>query len=361
MWILSWLLARYQELSSVTDRYFRPIIDAARFSYFWAVDKGRDAITRSWIYTTAVTAIESARRRAGLQQIMDAASNLFGFAQQKIQLQKNYFDRLITNNVISLKNKIISGLSTAKVEVFKFVTNPINWIRNNSGKIGNALRFISTKVIPAVAIVYNLLPRIANNDRESIWTVLERQKNTLVWILENPADFFITIAQTYLLVILEWLGAYALGTVEATLPVFPKLSELQPDFPGKPPTIKPDGIGKISAPVEPKYISGNIFSTAHPGLDLGLITGQPVYAVHSGTVTFAGTSPAGFGIYVVLAGNGIWSRYFHLSQIKVSSGQRVASGQVVGSGGSTGFSTGPHLHLEIKIHNVYVDPLTIIP
>ncbi len=94
----------------------------------------------------------------------------------------------------------------------------------------------------------------------------------------------------------------------------------------------------------------------HTGLDLHGETGAPVRATADGTVTTAGWS-GGYGKAVdVDHGNGISTRYAHLSSIDVHVGQIVKTGQIVGKVGSTGRSTGPHLHYETRVRGEAVDP-----
>ncbi|HEY2135340.1 MAG TPA: M23 family metallopeptidase, partial [Xanthobacteraceae bacterium] len=94
----------------------------------------------------------------------------------------------------------------------------------------------------------------------------------------------------------------------------------------------------------------------HTGLDFRGNTGDPIHATASGTVTIAGWS-GGYGRMVeVDHGNGLATRYGHMSEIDVKVGQPIKIGQVVGRLGSTGRSTGPHLHYETRIGGEAVDP-----
>lgn len=102
-----------------------------------------------------------------------------------------------------------------------------------------------------------------------------------------------------------------------------------------------------------------IFGTyrLHSGVDIGADYGSPVYATASGTVTIA-TYDAGGGYYIHLAhDDGTASRYLHLSGFNCYVGQHVRKGAVIGYVGSTGNSTGPHLHFEFWINGTPVDPL----
>lgn len=96
--------------------------------------------------------------------------------------------------------------------------------------------------------------------------------------------------------------------------------------------------------------------TRHQGIDIGIPAGTPVRSPAPGTVTTA-TSGGGYGRYVrVDHGNGVTSLYGHLQRIDVRAGQRVEKGHVLGLAGSTGRSTGPHLHYELSVEGKAVDP-----
>ncbi len=97
-------------------------------------------------------------------------------------------------------------------------------------------------------------------------------------------------------------------------------------------------------------------SRTHAGIDFAARTGTPVVAARAGRVIFAASS-AGYGKRIDLDhGGGITTRYAHLSEISVRLGQNVAAGAVIGRVGSTGRSTGPHLHFEIRRDGIAVDP-----
>lgn len=95
----------------------------------------------------------------------------------------------------------------------------------------------------------------------------------------------------------------------------------------------------------------------HSGQDIDAQTGDPVVAGASGKVTFTGWQN-GYGQLIVIDhGGGLTTRYGHLSHIDITQGETVERGQFIGRVGSTGRSTGPHLHYEIRINDEPVDPL----
>lgn len=95
----------------------------------------------------------------------------------------------------------------------------------------------------------------------------------------------------------------------------------------------------------------------HPGVDLAIAAGSPVYAAKPGTVIKAGVAGSYGNLIIVQHENGISTRYAHLSRFNVKQGDKVNAGQRIGSVGSTGNSTGPHLHFEIRVNNKPIDPL----
>jgi murein DD-endopeptidase MepM/ murein hydrolase activator NlpD len=101
----------------------------------------------------------------------------------------------------------------------------------------------------------------------------------------------------------------------------------------------------------------------HNGWDIANPEGTPVYAVDEGVVKFAGWSDRGYGNMVVIDHGGRYQTlYAHLRDApSVSEGQSVAAGQVIGYMGNTGFSTGPHLHFEIRHGSALIDPGPYIP
>lgn len=115
----------------------------------------------------------------------------------------------------------------------------------------------------------------------------------------------------------------------------------------------------ITSPFGHRSSPGGIGSTYHKGVDIsgGGIYGAPIVAADSGTIVQAGDNGWGYGNLVIIDhGNGIMTYYGHMSSVAVGSGQTVAKGQVIGYVGSTGHSTGPHCHFEVRVNGTAVDP-----
>ena len=101
-------------------------------------------------------------------------------------------------------------------------------------------------------------------------------------------------------------------------------------------------------------------SRPHEGIDVSAPMGAPIIAPASGTVVKVGRENGYGNVVEIDHGNGIVTRYAHCSRIDVRHGQRVTRGQSIAAVGSTGLSTGPHLHYEIHINGKVVDPLTYV-
>ena len=97
-------------------------------------------------------------------------------------------------------------------------------------------------------------------------------------------------------------------------------------------------------------------SRPHKGNDYAAPTGTPTYAAAAGTVITAGWSNSAGNWVVISHGNGLVTKYMHHSSICVSAGQRVAKGQQIGYVGSTGYSTGAHLHFQVELNGTPVNP-----
>ena len=100
----------------------------------------------------------------------------------------------------------------------------------------------------------------------------------------------------------------------------------------------------------------------HTGMDMAVPTGTPIRAALPGTVTVSKYNAGGYGYYVMIDhGSGLATLYGHCSSLLVQAGQTVEAGDIIALSGSTGRSTGPHLHFEVRVHGERTDPRKYLP
>ena len=113
----------------------------------------------------------------------------------------------------------------------------------------------------------------------------------------------------------------------------------------------------VQGTISSRYgVSSRIRVSTHTGLDIAATTGTPIKVVSDGTVTFAGWSGSYGYLVKVDHGNGVETWYGHTSKMYVTAGEKVSAGETIAAVGSTGNSTGPHLHFEIRINGKTVNP-----
>lgn len=117
----------------------------------------------------------------------------------------------------------------------------------------------------------------------------------------------------------------------------------------------------VSGPVSLEFGQSDLpYQPFHTGIDIASPThevGDPIIAFMSGTVTYADETKTGFGKHIIIDhGHHVTSIYGHLDSIAVAVGQPVEAGTVIGTRGSTGWSTGPHLHFQINVFGIPVNP-----
>lgn len=120
----------------------------------------------------------------------------------------------------------------------------------------------------------------------------------------------------------------------------------------------PQAAGRFNWPTISRRISQYFRGWRHTGLDIAAPAGQPIYAAEDGVVITSGWSRGGYGNYIIIDhGDGVQTLYAHNSRNLVERGDRVSKGQVIGRIGSTGRSTGPHVHFEVRLDGNRVNPL----
>lgn len=122
------------------------------------------------------------------------------------------------------------------------------------------------------------------------------------------------------------------------------------------------GTGTFVWPAANHYLSGNDYWSGHLAIDIAAGEGAAIYAADSGVVVFAGPAFGGYGNMVMIDhGNGYQTLYAHMSSVGAGCGASVSQGQYIGIAGSTGRSTGAHLHFEVRYQGGFVSPWFVLP
>ncbi|HEV7613610.1 MAG TPA: M23 family metallopeptidase [Steroidobacteraceae bacterium] len=130
-------------------------------------------------------------------------------------------------------------------------------------------------------------------------------------------------------------------------------------------TVPEQYAGSLRWPLDAYIVSseyGDRWGKMHKGMDMAADAGEPVYAIAAGEVIYAGDGLRGYGNVVILRHDRKTSSlYAHNSELKVKQGEQVAQGALIALLGSTGHSTGPHVHFEIRDGDTAVNPRTVLP
>jgi murein DD-endopeptidase MepM/ murein hydrolase activator NlpD len=139
-----------------------------------------------------------------------------------------------------------------------------------------------------------------------------------------------------------------------------QIAALEAANPGIDPVLGPVGSFGLEWPIAGP-VTQEFGHTGHPGIDIAAAYGTPIHAAGTGVVIFAGWE-GGYGNYTCISHGGpISTCYGHQSAIYVTVGQTVSRGQIIGAEGSTGYSTGPHVHFEVRVDGAVRNPLLFIP
>jgi len=152
-----------------------------------------------------------------------------------------------------------------------------------------------------------------------------------------------------------WQGQNSVGNIPASAGHSVKYRFIWPEPTGQ----LTQAFGPTTLSFEPAM---NGFPHFHAGIDIAEPVDSPILAADDGVVALVGAGPYGYGNYVVLAhAGGLTTLYGHMNAALVKPGDRVTQSQVIGLEGSTGNSTGPHLHFELRIAGQPVDPSPYLP
>ncbi len=259
----------------------------------------------------------------------------------------------ITPKEVIQGEPVLIQISGAKISDIKKLTfkktslNIFNYQNKPSALLGIDLNEKAGDY-PITLILKNGLPAQAGISTSTILTVKSREKEITFLAVpnqlggnssSNQTKVVNTLAQENAILAVIKTGAKAFWTKKFIYPILG-------------PVVVTDeyGFGRTSGD----------YTIAHKGTDFKASSGTKIVAINRGVVRIARTFQVYGKVVVVDHGFGVMSFYLHLSKIKVNVGELVEQGQLIGLSGSTGFSTGPHLHLSIRINNISIDPIKFL-
>ena len=240
--------------------------------------------------------------------------------------------------------KVQDGDTVASIaNKFGISVDTIRWQNGFTGdkiKVGQTL-----KILPVTGIAHT----VAKGD--TVYSIAKKYDADAQAIVDFPFNTF-TNDETFELAIGQTVIVPD-GVMPAAQAATPRPRQITPDAG----TVTASG--QFVWPTQGTITQG--FSWYHPGIDIANQSEPLDVAADNGKVIYAGWDATGYGNMVLIDhGNGYKTRYAHLSQIMVISGQNIGRGQTIGKMGSTGHSTGPHTHFEIILNGVHVNPLNYL-
>ncbi|HXI15909.1 MAG TPA: M23 family metallopeptidase, partial [Chloroflexota bacterium] len=350
----------------------------------WLQEKVPEIVQKLTIWAAAITDWIAPRIPVLLEEGGKLLTGLLTWVTEKgVPLAKQF----VTEWVPAMINWVLQAETDLVPKVGAFITGLLAWVTEKGPPL--AYTFLSEWVPAAIGWVAEAAIKILPNLAMLLGTIA-------LWVVSDgiPAiwTLFVSLGGAIVKGVLDGIGnlkdqlANAIGDAVggAIEEGKRRMSEWRPSLPeikmpvlgrggggmgGLPvPAISPGGWNSPvpGAAISQEYgrtpYSGIYPGGIHTGIDLAAALGRNVFAASSGTVARAGWDSSGYGNMVVIAhGNGLSTLYGHLNKIDVSAGQQVASGQDIGDLGSTGNSSGPHVHFELLRNGSHFNPRSLIP
>lgn len=360
MWLLNYLLGISSRVITLFSSYYFRVINAARFAFSWAVREADKAFNRAKAKAIALFNIAkvvaslalSVAKSFILRQIALAKAKaiaLFNIATVAASLATSILRGFLLGQIGSVRAFVSREVERAKATLKLFVDARI------LDRIGGLF-----DLIPLVRFIKDLRALLSAENLAKLNTLLKDKFQTLTLIVNNPVGFLVAFWRTFMLTFLDFALGYALGTTNRELPPWPSFGNGGGGpfpSPGPGPAPLP---GELVSPLPRLRISGHRFTPGHLGLDLGCTQQDAVFAMHNGIIETARFSSVGYGFNVTIRGGPWWTRYAHLKAEGLRPIGAVSAGQVIGICDNTGNSSGDHLHLEIKKHGRFVDPVPLL-
>ncbi|HBC84470.1 MAG TPA: hypothetical protein DCZ30_03295 [Clostridiales bacterium] len=272
---------------------------------------------------------------------------------------KNGFEKVIEEDILTSKEVNVAYITLASLPSYEFKL--IDKACNTNEQE------ILDKIAKSSETTYKMYAITLDGNNQSYVNTMEEAEEVVSKIKEDnsKSDLKLGITEIYT-TNLEELNTVKVADAESTISNTVNEAEKQKQAQKKQEQEKSNKVfNGVYFSVKP--VTGTITSrfgskesirkSAHKGIDIGAPNGTPIYAAADGTVTYASYNSGGYGNLVIIShGNGIETYYGHCSKLYVKKGQSVSAGDNIAAVGSTGRSTGNHLHFEIRQNGSQINP-----
>lgn len=311
-----------------------------------------------WTLSVAIAGWTQYRATADRLSLLDREAKV-ATAEERVDAYRDDIDAVASDLV--KRQDFIEDMVASLPEDAKAVAN----VSDSSGEAAKTVDKVSVSIPEAAALARieaRQLAFVEGLTRYADWRA-QRAANALKQLGLDPRSMLIRADRTAMGGPLEKLATSRDGSID---PRFERLglsiarmAALENGLAGVP-QVEPAALEYISSGFGYRRDPFTGAAAMHKGLDFRGPTGAPIYAAAKGVVSFVGRK-SGYGKVVEVShGNGLMTRYAHMSAFRAKVGQKVVAGQTIGAIGSTGRSTGPHLHFEVRINDRAVNPRTFL-
>jgi murein DD-endopeptidase MepM/ murein hydrolase activator NlpD len=279
--------------------------------------------------------------------------NDFSINRKQVSIEQNTItpDSVVSSRTETIEYEVQTGDTVSAIaQKFNLKVNTILWANNLSAfsliRPGNKLTILPTD---------GILHTVSRNETIGAIANLYGVDNNQISEYNDISGDIISINQKLIIPGALKKAPSPVRPVAST-PKAPSIPTINSN-PSTAASIPSDG--RMAWPTQGHRIT-QYYSWRHTGLDIANKTGTPIYAAEAGTIEFSGWS-TGYGNNIIINhGGGKKTRYAHMTEMYVRVGQQVAKGAHIAAMGSTGWSTGPHIHFEVIINGVKQNPLNYI-
>jgi murein DD-endopeptidase MepM/ murein hydrolase activator NlpD len=373
MWIIDWLLTRYNQLYYLLDVWYNELKRFAVNGFdYWTrkIDDARNYLLGqiSYWYNQSIKAVNDLNTYLSGQiaywynKAIKAKDDLGAYLSGQINYWYNQAIKAVNDlkkwagdEIIYWYNKAIKAINDTSAYLLKQINDLIKGVGVDLDKLKlYLLKQINDFISDALKKVLEWLAPLT--------LFINKWGPFLLGFFNQPGAYIWGFIEIYIYPWAEWYLAYILGGVNIPPPVRPNFWGAGAG--GAVGTPPPGGSGSLVWvwPTVRHDISGYHFEPGHPGIDIGESNGDPIMAAEAGIIIFMGWTTNGYGNLIKIAHREGWeTRYAHLMSFATALGQNVTPGQLIAFADSTGNSTGPHLHFEMRKDGTPYDPLGLLP